>query len=632
MQPIQHHPLFLLSLNLPAHAAPPPPPAPTPQFVAEFFSYEPLPQQHMPPTHLASPWSLLQWQAGDAFDLATLAASLLLGAGYNAHVLVGHCPKQASQRQHPGGLQLTGCGAHAAAAAAAAAALRCVFQSSHFHSELNALPHTHHHHPLLPPPQVALNDQSRCECPWLEQHCMEAPPYVDVPPASSEQQQPQGGSSVQPEGELAVEQHLSESYTPGSASATEPLTVPGTSAEAIADKQPEAEAGSAQLLAFSADGVSAASTETTAVAAEICAGAAVVDQLHPPAAAEEQAVAAEAVDAVKAPSRYLHAFVLVLPGRRGVTAPLLLDPASGRMHTLEAAPCSAVECCWNATNFCINLQMQQLHSGGDDGGSSKLASMDWNFQNPNHWLPLLQPAKEVSTTAALHQTSCVVTLALTSRSAALQDCLLDCGGTVASELSLHSKASEGLLLLRSRASRASMLLSTRQPSLSLGAAAAATSGRSGCFTPRGGNPATLAGTGTAACASTVSGSPLPQPMGDPSLAHQSPAECVPQRCSPTRAPPSAEGGRASSCMPAAAAASSECSAAQLPPQAVEMPLSWVPALGIARERLDMRCPRGATSVRYRQARRDLFASIGECSGWDGKVRWAWVRRSLACRP
>ena len=135
MQPIQHHPLFLLSLNLPAHGAPPPPPAPTPQFVAEFFSYEPLPQQHMPPTHLASPWSLLQWQAGDAFDLATLAASLLLGAGYNAHVLVGHCPKQASQRQHPGGLQLTGCGAHAAAAAAAAAALRVSKLSFPFRTE-----------------------------------------------------------------------------------------------------------------------------------------------------------------------------------------------------------------------------------------------------------------------------------------------------------------------------------------------------------------------------------------------------------------------------------------------------------------------------------------------------------------
>ena len=46
-----------------------------------------------------------------------------------------------------------------------------------------------------------------------------------------------------------------------------------------------------------------------------------------------------------------------------------------------------------------------------------------------------------------------------------------------------------------------------------------------------------------------------------------------------------------------------------------MPLSWVPALAVSRERLDSRCPR----VQYRQARRELYARFGECTRWDGLV-------------
>ena len=81
------------------------------------------------------------------------------------------------------------------------------------------------------------------------------------------------------------------------------------------------------------------------------------------------------------------------------------------------------------------------------------------------------------------------------------------------------------------------------------------------------------------------------------------------------------------------AASSLGSHPQLPP-AVEMPLSWVPPLALARERLDARCPRGHKVVQYRQARRELFAEFGECGRWDGMVRGLLPRggaRMGACR-
>ena len=35
-----------------------------PQFVAEFLTCEPLEQPSRPPSHLVSPWSLMEWQAG----------------------------------------------------------------------------------------------------------------------------------------------------------------------------------------------------------------------------------------------------------------------------------------------------------------------------------------------------------------------------------------------------------------------------------------------------------------------------------------------------------------------------------------------------------------------------------------
>jgi hypothetical protein len=58
---------------------------------AEHVTCPPALPQH-PPSHLPSPLSVLGWQAGDSFDMAVVLASLLLGAGYNAFVVVGYAP------------------------------------------------------------------------------------------------------------------------------------------------------------------------------------------------------------------------------------------------------------------------------------------------------------------------------------------------------------------------------------------------------------------------------------------------------------------------------------------------------------------------------------------------------------
>lgn len=56
------------------------------------MAYESLEDPLHPPEFLPSPMSVLGWQAGDCFDFAVALASLLIGAGYNAYVVVGYAP------------------------------------------------------------------------------------------------------------------------------------------------------------------------------------------------------------------------------------------------------------------------------------------------------------------------------------------------------------------------------------------------------------------------------------------------------------------------------------------------------------------------------------------------------------
>lgn len=62
------------------------------QVIADLMVYEPLGNPLHPPEYLASPASVLGWQAGDAFDIAVVLASLLIGVGYDAYVVMGYAP------------------------------------------------------------------------------------------------------------------------------------------------------------------------------------------------------------------------------------------------------------------------------------------------------------------------------------------------------------------------------------------------------------------------------------------------------------------------------------------------------------------------------------------------------------
>jgi hypothetical protein len=63
------------------------------KFIADFLEYEELTSPDEYPTQIPSPANVLSWQAGDSFDFAICLCSLLLGAGYDAYVVVGTAPK-----------------------------------------------------------------------------------------------------------------------------------------------------------------------------------------------------------------------------------------------------------------------------------------------------------------------------------------------------------------------------------------------------------------------------------------------------------------------------------------------------------------------------------------------------------
>lgn len=391
-------------------------------------------------------------KAGDSFDLATLLASLLLGAGYHACVAVGHVPER-----------------------------------------------------------VAKGDQSGEECPYLAPLGISQQP----PPAAGDAEggrpeagtpdvaRPSGGSSLAAGGRRGDVERLGaiteaeegEAACPPGAGASRPATAAGSAGAAAS--APE-QAGAATVAAESgcsggvADGISSIASAEPAAAAEGSApssspgGAAAAERAdqpglgdssseggaeataagvgsaggatgdaggsesteaaHPASQSGEAAEATQQQPAPEGPPRFIHAFVLVLPGGREVSAaglysaaplhvvvqrsstglrpskaqacqpfsytpsypillpphsrrhpsptwqvqqPVFIDPATGMQYAPATLPCEAISYAWSHQNFWANLQRagDQLAPPG---------ATDWSFANPNAWEALLPNAGGVS--------------------------------------------------------------------------------------------------------------------------------------------------------------------------------------------------------------------------------------------
>lgn len=60
--------------------------------------------------------------------------------------------------------------------------------------------------------------------------------------------------------------------------------------------------------------------------------------------------------------RRVHAWVLLLPKKRGVTDPIFIEPTTGECFSPEDCPYEGVESVWNHQNFWVCMQMPEPHS------------------------------------------------------------------------------------------------------------------------------------------------------------------------------------------------------------------------------------------------------------------------------
>ena len=215
-------------------------------FVRDFVTYEPLDLPASPPTHLPSAATVIAWQAGDAFDMANLLCSALLGVGYDAYVVSGYAPRAITLADQ---------------------------------SEV----------PLPRPEKAAAALEESSEPPAYHKYF--------VPPSK-----PLLSSFLQKR----------EAETAGGDGGAEARTVAAATTAAARDADPTAES---ELL----------------------------DALH---------------------GKRVHAWVLLLAGKRMLESSLFIEPTSGKIYPIDDSPYYAVESVWNAANYWVNLKEATRRASG----------------------------------------------------------------------------------------------------------------------------------------------------------------------------------------------------------------------------------------------------------------------------
>lgn len=84
--------------------------------------------------------------------------------------------------------------------------------------------------------------------------------------------------------------------------------------------------------------------------------------------------------------RTVHAWVLVMAGKRDVPEAIFLEPSTGRRYPLNASPYEGVEYLWNNTNFWVCMQQPQPHSDS----RALPGSISWDLSDLAQWEPLFE--------------------------------------------------------------------------------------------------------------------------------------------------------------------------------------------------------------------------------------------------
>ncbi|DBA85904.1 TPA: hypothetical protein ACH3X1_005449 [Trebouxia sp. C0004] len=285
--------------------------------------------------------------------------------------------------------------------------------------------------------------------------------------------------------------------------------------------------------------------------------AAAAAEAAPTAAAE--AASSGPADSGSKKNNLVHAWVLVLAGKREVAEDIFIDASTGRCYPIPSSPFLGIESMWNHDNYWVCMQMPEPHS--DSRATPQHLSLD--VTDASKWEYMLPTALPQQALRAE-----------------------DSEGDAEGEYGMTS----GRAFIGNSTRSASAMGRTARP---LGAnGAAVTSSRPPL---------------DALSISSRGQSPVAQGLPTPTSATMK------------RTPPARMGSVYGGESVASIARSEQEDAAPLDTGVPGMPPTWVPRLQIGRDGLDMRCPRGIKSLLYHRCQHEIFALFGECCRWDGMV-------------
>lgn len=447
------------------------------QFVSDFIRYEPLENPVQMPDYLPSPASVLTWQVGDAFDMSVLLCSLLIGVGYDAHVVVGYAPRH-----------------------------------------------------------VTLNDQREGTCPFLERALAKEKQTETVGAAAGlddKENQKKTKYAIRP-----------------------PVKSSSTYEEALKAKEKDADARRR------VDKDSARQREE--------------QQRRDAERHLETMMDMGMTDNVEGEDehrgRRVHAWVLVLKGRRELTNNLFIEPSTGAVYPkFEDAPYEGIEFLFNHRNFWINQQLPEPHSDA----RNDISEMKYDLSNPRHWEPVMPQGN---------------------------------WGFIPEDERPLSAVLSGLVApgtLQSATSRVATAATNVRPNTSRQV------GGDGFMGPDSTRGGTAAGT-----AMPTTSPPQSATMTNPAMR----SVTIGAGAIPPMTPGGATGVAVASMFTTQAlAAGADPAAALQGYPIVQMPPSWVARLVVPRVAFDTRCPRGQKVIMYHRCRHEIFALFGECARWDGCV-------------
>ena len=356
------------------------------EFVANYLEYEELESPLLFPSALPSPYTVMEWQAGDCFDLATTLCSLLTGVGFDAYVCVGYAPKRITtcdqtmemcpvlEREAALRAQLAHEKANAPVPEKKISKYK-VKQLIDLTSTLEIADEKHAREEARRAKE-AVKALKRLE---KEERRKQA----EAEAAAADALEAEAAAAVSPGKPTPVDETASAEAveTGGEDEKTNPDADanPEETLEAVPEAEDEPVADADAPEPDSVD-----EKDATEEAMEEHGDA--EDTSHEPEVAVDPKIEEARLDK-KYDGKRVHAWVLVRAGKREVEETVFVEPTTARRYSVNESPYQGLEFLWNHINFWVNAQGSDKTTGNPN---SKLTGIDFDLDDQTKWEACLE--------------------------------------------------------------------------------------------------------------------------------------------------------------------------------------------------------------------------------------------------